>query len=110
MNLGAGDCRGPLLQVLRKGQAKLGMDVSWRRLTDWSPRQSQRKKRLPTGRCGATSGPRQPFPPRKSRAEASQQGLQPLRPVPGVAGSGAAESFGSRPAQIEVSFPMQRTV
>lgn len=91
---------GPLLQVLRKGQAKLGIDVIWRRLTDRSPRQPQRKKRLPVGRLGAASGPRQPFPLRTSRAEASQRGLQPLRPVPGVAGSGAAGSFGSGPAQL----------
>lgn len=60
MNLGAGDGRGPLLQVLRLGQAKLGIHVTWRQLTDWSPRQPHRKKRLCTGRLGQPQVPDSP--------------------------------------------------
>lgn len=85
-----------------------GTDVIRRRLIDWSPGQPQRKRRRPTGRLGAASGPRQPFPLRKPRAEASQP-ARPARPVSGGGWLWAAGSFESRPAQSQVSFPMQRT-
>lgn len=58
MNLGAGEGRGPLLRVLRKGQAKLGMDVNWRRLTDCH----KERRGSPWGGLGQPQVPDSPSP------------------------------------------------
>lgn len=60
MNLGAGDGRGPLLQVLSKGQAKLGRDVKWRRLTDGS-----KKEEAPHGEAWGSLRSQTALPPLK---------------------------------------------
>lgn len=67
------------------------------------PGSHKERRGSPRGGSGAAAGPRQPFPLGKSRAEASQQGLPPLRPAPGVPARGQQEALG--PGQLRYKCP-----